>query len=221
MLQRYIVQNIMKTKAEKLKLAAQLLDQDKSYRVIAKRTHLSLNDISALKKQKYGEEKSQTSIDNKYTEAYKLFKEKKYKLIDVALELGLDEKTTTKFWKEYCKLENTDDLVQIYDELGHDLNSFLELYRVTKGHELTPNDVEYVTQKILDIQELERRETKLKNRVDQMRSERTKLSVDLDVMQQRWGMLEKYCDELRDRIDVLELHIDRLKKNKQSLEEEP
>jgi hypothetical protein len=210
----------MKTKAEKLKLAAQLLDQDKSYRVIAKRTHLSLNDISTLKKQKFGNEKSQTSIDNKYTEAYKLFKEKKYKLIDVALELGLDEKTTTKFWKDYCKLENTDELVEIYDELGHDLNSFLELYRVTKGHELTPNDVEYVTQKILDIQELERRETKLKNRVDQMRSERTKLSVDLDGMQQRWGMLEKYCDQLRDEIDLLEFRIQKLKKERLVEEEE-
>jgi hypothetical protein len=209
----------MKTKAEKLKLAAQLLNQDKSYRVIAKRTHLSLNDISALKKQKFGDEKSQTSIDNKYTEAYKLFKEKKYKLIDVALELGLDEKTTTKFWKEYCKLENTDELVEIYDELGPDLNSFLELYKVMKGHELTRNDVEYVTQKILDIQELERRETKLKNRVDQMRSERTKLSVDLDGMQQRWGMLEKYCDQLKDEINLLEIHLRRLKK-KQLQDEE-
>lgn len=46
----------MKTKAEKLKLVAQLLDQDKSYRVIAKRMHLSLNDIFALKKQKFGDE---------------------------------------------------------------------------------------------------------------------------------------------------------------------
>jgi hypothetical protein len=212
----------MKTKAEKLKLAAQLLDQDKSYRVIAKRTHLSLNDISTLKKQKFGDEKSQTSVaaDNKYTEAYKLFKEKKYKLIDVALELGLDERTTTKFWKEYCKLENTDDLVEIYDELGHDLNSFLKLYRVTKGHELTPSDVGYVTQKISDIEELERRETKLKNRVDQMRSERTKLSVDLDGMQQRWGMLEKYCDERKDELELLDFQISKLRKEKQLHEEE-
>jgi hypothetical protein len=212
----------MKTKAEKLKLAAQLLDQDKSYRVLAKRTHLSLNDISALKKQKFGDENSQIALgaDKRYTEAYKLFKQKKYKLIDVALELGLDEKTTAKFWKEYCKLENTDDLVEIHDELGHDLNSFLELYRVTKGHELTPNDVEYVTQKILDIQELERRETKLKNRVDQMRSERTKLSVDLDGMQQRWGMLEKYCDQLRDEIDLLEFRISKLNKERMAEGEE-
>ena len=52
----------MKTKTEKLKLAAQLLNQDKSYRVIAKRTHLSLNDISALKKQKFGDENSQASV---------------------------------------------------------------------------------------------------------------------------------------------------------------
>jgi hypothetical protein len=80
----------MKTKTEKLKLAAQLLDQDKSYRVIAKRTHLSLNDISALKKQKFGDENSLIApgADKRYTEAYKLFKQKKYKLIDVAIELG-------------------------------------------------------------------------------------------------------------------------------------
>jgi hypothetical protein len=120
----------MKTKAEKLKLAAQLLDQDKSYRVIAKRTNLSLNDISALKKQKFGEESSQVApgADKRYTEAYKLFKQKKYKLIDVAIELGLDEKTTTKFWREYCHLENIDDLIRIYDNLGPGISSLLELY---------------------------------------------------------------------------------------------
>jgi transcriptional regulator with XRE-family HTH domain len=128
----------MKTKAEKLKLAAQLLDQDKSYRVIAKRTNLSLNDISALKKQKFGEESSQVApgADKRYTEAYKLFKQKKYKLIDVAIELGLDEKTTTKFWREYCHLENIDDLIRIYDNLGPGISSLLELYPPLKEPEI-------------------------------------------------------------------------------------
>jgi hypothetical protein len=210
----------MKTKAEKLKLAAQLLDQDKSYRVIAKRTHLSLNDISTLKKQKFGDEKSQTSIDNKYTDAYKLFKEKKYKLIDVALELGLDERTTTKFWKEYCKLENTDKLIEIHNKLSPNLDSFLELFRLMKEHELTPKDVDYVAQKLIDMQELEQHEQNLKNHIDRMQSQKMKLSVDLDGMQQRWGMLEKYCDQLRDEIDLLEFRISKLNKERMAEGEE-
>jgi hypothetical protein len=117
----------MKTKAEKLKLAAQLLDQDKSFRVIAKRTHLSLNDISALKKQKFWDEKSQTSVaaDNKYTEAYKLF-EIKSPLIDVAIKLGLEEKTTRRYWAEYRRLKKDDKLSDIYDEVGPNLDSFLD-----------------------------------------------------------------------------------------------
>jgi non-canonical (house-cleaning) NTP pyrophosphatase len=207
----------MKTKAEKLKLAAQLLDQDKSYRVIAKRTHLSLNDISALKKQKFGDEKSQTSItaDNKYTEAYKLFKQKKYKLIDVAIELGLDERTTTKFWREYCKLENIDGLIRIYDNIGPGLSSFLELYKVMKEQELAPKDVEYVAKKLIDIQELERHEENLKNQIRGMQSQKMRLSFDLDGMQQRWGMLEKYCDERKDELELLQFQISKLRKEKQ------
>jgi hypothetical protein len=204
----------MKTKAEKLKLAAQLLDQDKSYRVIAKRTHLSLNDISALKKQKFGDEKSQTSItaDNKYTEAYKLFKQKKYKLIDVAIELGLDERTTTKFWREYCKLENIDGLIRIYDNIGPGLSSFLELYKVMKEQELAPKDV---AKKLIDIQELERHEENLKNQIRGMQSQKMRLSFDLDGMQQRWGMLEKYCDERKDELELLQFQISKLRKEKQ------
>jgi non-canonical (house-cleaning) NTP pyrophosphatase len=212
----------MKTKAEKLKLAAQLLDQDKSYRVIAKRTNLSLNDISALKKQKFGEESSQVApgADKRYTEAYKLFKQKKYKLIDVAIELGLDEKTTTKFWREYCHLENIDDLIRIYDNLGPGISSLLELYKVMKEQELGPKDVDYVARKLIDIQELEQHEENIKNRIKEMQSQKMKLSVDLDGMQQRWGMLEKYCDQLKDEIDLLEAHLRRVKRNKQYFEEE-
>jgi hypothetical protein len=211
----------MKTKAEKLKLAAQLLDQDKSFRVIAKRTHLSLNDISALKKQKFGDEKSQTSVaaDNKYTEAYKLF-EIKSPLIDVAIKLGLEEKTTRRYWAEYRRLKKDDKLSDIYDEVGPNLDSFLELYRLMREHELTPKDVEYVAEKLLNIQELEQSETNLKNRVEQLCSQRMKLRFDLDGMQQRWGMLEKYCDQLKDEIDLLEFRIRKLNKERMAVEEE-
>jgi hypothetical protein len=116
--------HIMKTKTEKLKLAAQLLDQDKSYRVIAKRTHLSLNDISALKKQKFGDEKSQASVaeDSKCTEAYKLYKQKKYKLIDVAIELAKEATTRNCVFLTICL---------VYDYI---LLKFVGLYIIRPVH---------------------------------------------------------------------------------------
>jgi cell division protein FtsB len=211
----------MKTKSEKLKLAAQLLDQDKSYRVIAKRTHLSLNDISAIKKQKFADEKSQTTVaaDSKCTEAYKLF-EIKSPLVDVAIKLGLDEKTTRKHWAEYRRLKNIDGLTEIYDELGPDLNPFLELYSLMQKHEFAPSDVDYVAKKLTDIGELERQVASLKTKIKELQALKLRLNVDVDSLQQRWGMLEKYIDELKDEIDVLELHIDNLNKEKQVLEED-
>jgi chaperonin cofactor prefoldin len=89
-----------------------------------------------------------------------------------------------------------------------------------REHELTPKDVEYVAEKLLNIQELEQSETNLKNRVEQLCSQRMKLRFDLDGMQQRWGMLEKYCDQLKDEIDLLEFRIRKLNKERMAVEEE-
>jgi SMC interacting uncharacterized protein involved in chromosome segregation len=156
--------------------------------------------------------------DSKCTEAYALFNKEKMKLIDVAIKLRLDEKTTIKFWREYCRLKNTDDLIRIYNEIGPDLNSFLELYKLMETQELSPKDVDYVTQKILDVQELEQHETTLKDKIRKLQSQEMKLSNDLDGMQQRWGLLEKYSEELEDEISLLKLQISRLKKNKELLD---
>jgi hypothetical protein len=187
----------MMTRAEKEKKAIELLKRDKSFRYVAKYTHLSLSVISALNKKLLGVERTPSSIgenrgivDDKYTEAYQLFHKEKMPLIDVAIKLGLDEKTTTKYWIDFCKLKNLDVLVDIYDELGSDVGVFIELYRVMKLFELTPKEVKHVAQTLFDIEGLERRKKIVSSLLENKRGEEMRLSIKLDAMRSQLGLLK-------------------------------
>jgi hypothetical protein len=61
------------------------------------------------------------------TQAYKLFSEGKSP-IQVAVALNQQESEITRFYKEYCKLNQMHDLNIVYEELRGDITPFLKLY---------------------------------------------------------------------------------------------
>jgi transposase len=124
-------------------------NQGKNVREIAKEARMSFRDIGSIlnkadegreqdnnndirsKKQQQGQEqqKQQLSLS---TQAYKLFSERKTP-IQVAVALNQKESEITRFYKEYCKLNQMHDLNIVYDELKGDITPFLKLYRSARA----------------------------------------------------------------------------------------
>src|SRR5438067_13457295 len=76
------------------------------------------------------------------TQAYKLFSEGK-KPFEVAIELGIRETQVNKFFGEFWKLKNLNELYEIYPQIRHRLSSFLKLHKVLKRKGLNPDNVEW------------------------------------------------------------------------------
>jgi hypothetical protein len=76
------------------------------------------------------------------THAYKLFSEGK-KPFEVAIELGIREPQVNKFFTEFWKLKNLNELYEIYPQIRYYLSSFLKLHKALKRKGLTPNNVEW------------------------------------------------------------------------------
>ena len=103
---------------EKEKRVLEWLDQNKSYREIQDRLHISSRDISFIakkakaKKDKEEEKKRQTSITSK---AYKLFTKGK-SLLYVATTLGIEAPEARKIYMDYLDLKGCHHLVEVLQQ---------------------------------------------------------------------------------------------------------
>jgi hypothetical protein len=126
----------------------ELYNQGKSTRDIAKILRMSLRDISLILKNggvNHGIvmiKDSNKSPNEKATQAYELY-DKGNNPVEVAIQLGLSEKETSRYYKEYWKLKRLYKLYQIYTEIEHCLPSFLKLHKVLKKRGLNPKNVEW------------------------------------------------------------------------------
>lgn len=103
---------------EKEKRVLEWLDQNKSYREIQDRLHISSRDISFIakkakaKKDKEEEKKRQTSITSK---AYKLFTKGK-NLLQVATTLGIEAAEVRKIYMDYLDLKGCHHVVEVLQQ---------------------------------------------------------------------------------------------------------
>ena len=103
---------------EKEKRVLEWLDQNKSYREIQDRLHISSRDISFIakkakaKKDKEEEKKRQTSITSK---AYKLYTKGK-SLLYVATTLGIEAPEARKIYMDYLDLKGCHHLVEVLQQ---------------------------------------------------------------------------------------------------------
>ena len=107
------------------------------------------------------------SLNQKATQAYKLFSEGK-KPFEVAIELGLREVQVNKFFSEFWKLKNINELY-VYPQIRHYLSSFLKLHKVFKRKGLTAGNVEWFANAIeigaIKLPELQHHHKNLQNKV--------------------------------------------------------
>ena len=138
------------TRHERERLVLDLYyNQGKTYREISKEARISPRDIrvilnKVIEEKAEGSKEEQDNINSKNhnqkheqrlslsSQAYKLFSDRKTPL-EVAIALNLRESEATKFYKEYWKLKNLDNLNIVYEETKGDIEPFLKLYRLSKA----------------------------------------------------------------------------------------
>jgi hypothetical protein len=107
----------------------------------------------------------------------------------VAIQLGLSEKETSRYYKEYWKLKRLYKLHQLYIEIEYCLPSFLKLHRLLKEKGLNPGNVEWFANAIetgaIKLPELQKRYQNLQNMVWNMEYRNQKLERDSQVVQRR------------------------------------
>ncbi len=101
----------MKTYNEKIELTKKLLRADKSFRYIMSKTKFSPNKISEIKKELFG-----INAEPKHTQAYRLFYYEGKDVLEVALELGLTQEQSEKYYLEYLKMRKKDRLVSLFKD---------------------------------------------------------------------------------------------------------
>jgi 5'-3' exonuclease len=97
---------------------------------ISKLLHMSFTDIAKILKDSDKEKESEqqrTRQEFLSSQAYTLFSEGK-KLPDVAIELGLREKETSKLFSEFLRLKGQQELYGIYLDEKYYLRSLLKLH---------------------------------------------------------------------------------------------
>jgi hypothetical protein len=141
------------TREEKERGVLDLYNQGRTYREIAKEARISPRDIGTIvRKAEQNHQNQQQSVDNsngkatevldKATQAYKLFSEGKDP-IKVAIALGIGEKQTSRFFKEFWTLKYQHGLYSLYEEIKNDLPVFLKLHRLLKQHRMKIDNLEW------------------------------------------------------------------------------
>ena len=165
---------------ERERIVLDLYNQGKTTRDIAKEIRMSLKDISIILK-KHGvnhgiaiiddddNNKKSYSNNEKATQAYKLFDEGK-KPFEVAIELGIREAQVNKFFREFWKLKNLNQLYEIYPQIRCYLPSFLKLHKAMKRKGLTADNVEWFANAIetgaIKIPEIQKQYAKIKDEIE-------------------------------------------------------
>jgi hypothetical protein len=104
-------------------------------REIARTERISIRDISAILKEE--EVKKQNLEDNSQKQlegrlsanAYRLF-DRGMTPVQVAIRLELGEPFASKLYKDYLKLTGLSGVVSLHEEIGEDVWSYLELYKL-------------------------------------------------------------------------------------------
>jgi hypothetical protein len=123
------------TKSEKEKLVLELHSMGKTYPEIAKEARISVRDIKpVLVRAESGQSLSVSS------QAYKLFSERKTET-QVAIELDIRQPQAHEFFTEYWKLQQLDQLYQIFQEIRNNIYFFLQLYRQAIAAGMSVQDV--------------------------------------------------------------------------------
>jgi transposase len=218
-----VIAACMPSNHEREKSVLDLYAQGKNTREIAKELRISFRDIARiLKKGANIERGSQGQIpaslppqhsSDKATQAYKLFSEGK-DTIEVAITLGLGEKQTSRFFKEFWTLKHQHGLYSLYEEIKNDVPIFLKLHRLLKQHGIKISNLEWFVNMVLigayKIPSLDDEYKSLKNDIGKLEYKKQLLSRDIGNMKNKIATLreaesayEETCNAGKEEIQYL------------------
>jgi hypothetical protein len=180
-------------------------NQGKSVREIAKEARMSFRDIGAIlnkadedKKVEQGQHQDGAGIDQRQLstaiQAYKLFSEGKTP-IEVAVALNARESEISRFYKEYLKLNQMQDLNVVYHELRGDIIPFLRLYKLARAACMSEQHVVNLLKVVNDnLPAVEHRYESLKQEVNSLETRKLNSNKDLHDLRNRILDLRKSLD---------------------------
>jgi uncharacterized small protein (DUF1192 family) len=173
---------------------------------------MSIRDISSIIKEEMArrqdrEDDSQKQLEGRLSaNAYSLF-EKGKTPVEVAIELELEEPPVSKFHKEYLKLKGLSEVASLYEKIGDDAQSYLELYKLAKSSGMSneqivravdvclnkiPSADEDYYQTRKKVNELTQEEQYLSGVVDNLRDRILSLSAEIEDLNAEKAVQAKY-----------------------------
>ena len=183
------------TRDQKVQYVIQLYTEGKTFKEISQLTHMSFRDIGVITnkyKDRIERENGQIQVKDdmksksKETQAMKLFSEGKDS-VDVKIALDLPAEEVKSIYRDFLKLKDMNTLVDVYDEMGNHLSSFVELFRIFHARGLGKNEIIEVLRVIVtgELPYLQERVDYLRNHVSRLEHEQKKKEYHLSVLDKR------------------------------------
>lgn len=172
-------------KFEKRDLIIKLHKEGKTYREIAHIAHVSVRDIKPILKKydlklktKRGEENNQKiKKQSKCSQAYQLFLDGKTP-VDVAIDLKLNYEKVRKYWTEFLRLQNMNELCEIYEENEFRLKYIFKIYYFIFRNKINYKDIENVLRVADDTAKLYQTHSNLKTEIEKLKQTKNNYSLN-------------------------------------------
>lgn len=197
------------TKFEKETLVKKLLEEGWTVREIAKEAHVSPETIAEIRRRTLGESVSYTKKNKKLSKnakALELFSKDKTP-IEVSIELDFDPKEVEKVYFDYLRLEGSNDLKKIYQELGNHVQDLVKFYWSFREAGVDNKIITHILNIVSDIPDLEQKIKDLQDERKELEVQNTKKNKDLKYL---IGQIEKASNifyEENAKSDDLSRHI--------------
>jgi len=161
------------------------------------------------------------SHNEKATQAYKLFTERK-KPVEVAIQLSLSEKEATRFYTEYWRLKRLYSLYHIYQESKGNLSYIMKLCSLAKRQGITADNIEWFVNMVdigtYNIPDLQKQYAKLQDEVQVIDHQKVMSKAELDNMNNQVSILRRTMYQLSATCNSKRYELSYLKNQIQVLE---
>ena len=189
-------------KYDKEQLVIKLHQEGKTMRDIAAAAHISFSDIKKIIRSIDGNQITDLSNKSKATQALYLFEQGK-KPIDIAIELDISYSEVFELQQKYFSLKELYDLAFVYMEIGNDLSSFMELFKLLKRNKMLHKKqiLKFLSYANEDLPTLEDRCRKLGSISVELQIRKKQLENEVAALRMSVSQLEKSFEWYKTQID--------------------
>lgn len=169
-------------------LIAQLHNDGKNIREIAKTVHKNFSYVGAVLKKRFPEEYavSNNTAPSLETQALKLFSEGKTPE-QVVIMLDQRPEDVINWYKHHLHLTNMLRLMRIYEEYGDNISSLVKLHRYAKKNNMGPKEVAVAVSNLHQITEAKVELANLNRQINEKMSRLAGLELDSLPRQRVYG----------------------------------